>query len=352
MNIKIFNNFDEDLKKIWIDFQKKAFHSVFQSYDWLYYWQKLVGNILLNSKPKIVVVEKNGEVILMLPFCIQKRFGIKILYFLGGINTDYKDPIVKKGYEFNKEDFFDLWNNIKKRIGDIDFIHLEPFNNKIFTTTNPFTKYFKCKSIESNFKINLKNLNWREFYENKVSSKSRETDRRKLKKIKNFGDCKFNICNSENERKELLETMIEQKEKRFKNTRVFNFFKHEEYKNLYKNLINFNDQLFQTHYSSITVDKEIIACHIGFIFKNDFYYLMASHKSEWQKYSPGKIILHNLIKWCINNKIKNFDFTVGNEDFKEQWSNEKSNLYSYTESITNKGKIYNFLRLINKIYKK
>ena len=36
--IKIFKNFDEKLKKIWIEFENQSENYFFQNYDWLNCW--------------------------------------------------------------------------------------------------------------------------------------------------------------------------------------------------------------------------------------------------------------------------------------------------------------------------
>ena len=48
------------------------------------------------------------------------------------------------------------------------------------------------------------------------------------------------------------------------------------------------------------------------------------------KISPGTINLYLLIEELFVNKIcKSFDFTIGNETYKNLWSNENENLMSH-----------------------
>ena len=61
---------------------------------------------------------------------------------------------------------------------------------------------------------------------------------------------------------------------------------------------------------------------------------------EWEKYSPGKILLQYLIKWCIENKIEVFDFTIGSENYKKEWCDNELKLNEISFSNNYKGNLY------------
>ena len=45
---------------------------------------------------------------------------------------------------------------------------------------------------------------------------------------------------------------------------------------------------------------------------------MPTHNIDYKKFSPGTILLSNMIKSCCEEKgIKNFDFTIGSENYKK-----------------------------------
>ena len=102
--------------------------------------------------------------------------------------------------------------------------------------------------------------------------------------------------------------------------------------------MNFNDSEFKNgkiHISSLELNDNLISLHWGVVYKNIFYHLMPSiPKSEYMKYSPGRILLQYLIKWSIDNNIKKLDFTIGDEQYKKDWSNRNEFLFSYLESNT------------------
>jgi CelD/BcsL family acetyltransferase involved in cellulose biosynthesis len=58
---------------------------------------------------------------------------------------------------------------------------------------------------------------------------------------------------------------------------------------------------------------------------------------EFNKFSPGKLLLNYLINTAIENKLKKFDFGYGEENYKKYWSNEIINISTYTNYKTIKG---------------
>ena len=83
---------------------------------------------------------------------------------------------------------------------------------------------------------------------------------------------------------------------------------------------------------SLKVNQETIAQCLGFVFKNTFYYyipLLASNK--YNRFKPGKILITEIIRWCIDNDIKKFDFGLGAEKYKKYFSNKKIDLHRYFE---------------------
>jgi hypothetical protein len=70
-----------------------------------------------------------------------------------------------------------------------------------------------------------------------------------------------------------------------------------------------------------------VAFIIGFIFGN----IMYSHTSAYDKRvkGSGNIVRNNLIKITFENKMKEFDFMCGDEDYKIDWTNDSRKTYQF-----------------------
>ena len=84
------------------------------------------------------------------------------------------------------------------------------------------------------------------------------------------------------------------------------------------------------HFSSLNIDNQPIAWHLGFSYRKRFYYYMPAGNNIFANYSPVKIHLYYLIKWSIEQEYKLYDHLKGDENYKTGWSNG----YQYVNSLT------------------
>ena len=73
---------------------------------------------------------------------------------------------------------------------------------------------------------------------------------------------------------------------------------------------------------SLKVNQETIAQCLGFVFKNTFYYYIL-YQPQINTIDSGKILITEILRWCIDNDIKKFDFGLGAEKYKKYFSNKK-----------------------------
>jgi len=124
-------------------------------------------------------------------------------------------------------------------------------------------------------------------------------------------------------------------------------FSISEYKKFYKELVDDKNDFMKIHCSALFVGETMIATHVGILDIDTFYYLMPAHEvGEWEKFSPGRLLLENLIEWSIENNLKIFDFTIGEEHYKKIWCDTETKIYETLEANNIKGKIYIFVQHI------
>ena len=91
------------------------------------------------------------------------------------------------------------------------------------------------------------------------------------------------------------------------------------------------------HCAALFVGDITVATHVGIADQDTFYYLMPAHEGgNWEKFSPGRLLLEHLMEWSIQNKLKVFDFTVGDEQYKKDWCDIETELFEKLEAVTTK----------------
>ena len=341
IEIKVYKYFSDELEFIWKHFETQSQNFIFQSFDWQKLWFK--KQVLHSTKIQnyTIIVFKNSKVIMILPLNITAKYGVNILNWSGFPFSDYNAPLVIKNNQINKDDFFLIWKKIKNNKNEFDCIVLENQPEKIVNLENPFFKFLKNK---------LNNYYYSLYFLNNFRIKKTELDNIKYQtnKLKELGNLQFKIAKKKDEIKKTLDFIIHNKSIQYERTRAWNLFKFNKHREFF---ITSNEDLIENNVVCyLTLDNKMIAAHSGFQYKQRYYYLFPAYLYEFRKFSPGKILLEKLIHEIKSLSYEYFDLTIGSENYKENFSNNKMPSAYYIESRNLKGLIYIlFLKLKNYI---
>jgi CelD/BcsL family acetyltransferase involved in cellulose biosynthesis len=67
---------------------------------------------------------------------------------------------------------------------------------------------------------------------------------------------------------------------------------------------------------------------------------MSFEGGEWKRFSPGRLLLEDLLKWNFTNRTSIFDFGIGNESYKIAYADETLRLYQANIAVTIIGRTY------------
>jgi CelD/BcsL family acetyltransferase involved in cellulose biosynthesis len=340
ISITVYESFTPELMVIWDGVSEKNPQHPFQSYSWLNHWYSKVGKPLENVIPQIVVLSSGNTTIAILPFGVRKKYSCSILEWLGGEQTDYLGPVYNPEHLEHIDLNNDLWMEIDKHLVPYDIAHLKKQvnGNKIFTALNGPGNTLVSWGYTS---LTTLSDNWEAHLYDRVKKKIRSDTRRQEKRLNELGELKYFSTVEVAGTEEIVKTMIRQKRQRYLNTGVWDMLAIPENESFYLDLINISDNQYKVHYSSAQVGKEIIATHVGLVSNDTFYYLMPAHEQgEWERFSPGRLLLQYLLKYSIEKRLKFFDFTIGGESYKNNWCDDGVQLFELYRKKTIKGQAY------------
>src|SRR6185295_5822883 len=82
------------------------------------------------------------------------------------------------------------------------------------------------------------------------------------------------------------------------------------------------------------------ATNLGLTFRDCYYLVLSSyHDGEIARLGPGRAHLHALLRHAIERGFRKFDFTIGDEPYKRDWSDIEVRLYDHLEAVTLRGTI-------------
>lgn len=327
-SVKIYKNFDAEIETVWHSLEEDSFGYLFQGYDWNALWFDCIGKNLNKATPHIVVVNIGSHPVAIFPLIIYRKMGITCLEFMGGDQSDYLSPLIKHDFI---QYFADIWIILKASLPNYDVIIFTKMPKIFGSISNPLLDVLPSRLSHEAFAATLPN-SW-ENMEARVSAKIRADSRRQMRRLSEHGETCFKLAQNQNDYQFMIEEMFKQKSRRYQESGVRDLLSNSGVKEFYRRAYKHFKGRYSTHLSVLTCNGRIIATHWGVIHADRYYWLMPSYSGdEMATYSPGRILQEKLIKWCIENKIAVFDFTVGDEHYKKAWTNSSLELYEYSNN--------------------
>ena len=92
--------------------------------------------------------------------------------------------------------------------------------------------------------------------------------------------------------------------------------------------------------AEMSLDGKPLAIEIGFVFKDHYYSYMGAFDLAWRDYSPGKVQMREMISWCIENGMDQYDFLGTSAAYKSEWTDCTIDMRDFCDAGTLKGAAY------------
>ncbi len=335
-----------EIKQEWQAFERSADCTVFQSFHWLAKWQQHIG--AYNGTIPAIVFGRDGEgrLIFILQLAIETRGVARRLTWLGSELCDYNAPLLAAHFSdaVTAERFTDLWHDIVRLIRAdrrlrFDLVDLQKMPEMVGRQRNPFLG-IKVLANPSGAYVATLGSDWDEFYTARRSSSTRKRERRQFKQLAEHGDVRFVDVEDKADIERTLETLIDQKSRSFARMGVEDLFARPGYRDFYLDIATDHNVSALTHVSRLDVGATTAATNLGLTFRDCYYLVLSSyHDGEIARFGPGRAHLHELLRHAMERGFHKFDFTIGDEPYKRDWSDIVVQLYDHLEAVTPRGAI-------------
>ena len=345
-NIPIEISIHHDLAEIeadWRVFEERADCTAFQAFEWLSVWQRQIGS-RSGVRPAVVAGrDAAGALLFLFPLAIESRGLLRRLSWLGSDLCDYNAPLLSPNFAqlVGPARFVQLWRDIVARFRHdpnlrCDVISLEKMPDAVGAQRNPFLQLGTRLHPNGAYAVQLGD-NWEAFYNQKRSSDTRRRDRNKRKKLAAFGEVRF-VNPDAAEIGRTLDVLFEQKAQAFAHMGVANIFAKPGQRELYGEVATDPGTRHLVHVSRLDIGDTFAAVNLGLMFRNRYYHVLASYDGgEVSKFGPGAAHLHELLHHAIEHKCNVFDFTIGDERYKRDWSDTQIKLFDHVAAVTLRG---------------
>jgi len=327
----------------WRAFERTAAATAFQSFDWLAKWQRHIGG-RQGTRPAVVLGRNGaGDLLFILPLALERRRLVRQLCWLGGDLCDYHAPLLGEGLRAHlAEGFAPLWHDVLALLRSsprfrFDLIDLQQMPETVGGEVNPFGD-LKVTLHPSGAHIARLTGDWETFYAGKRSSANRKVERKKLKQMAERGEIGFADAHDGIDAVHVMDVLMTQKGRALARMGVENFLLRPGYRDFFLDLATDASLSGFVHVGRMTVGSTIAATSFGLIHRDCYYLMLSSYDDgELAKFGPGRAHLHELIRRAIGRGLAYFDFTVGDESYKREWSDVELRLYDHTAAATMRG---------------
>jgi D-aspartate ligase len=329
----------------WRRFEQFADCTAFQSFDWLATWYRHIGRV--DGVIPVIAVGyfATGETALIAPFGVEPGRLSRRLRWLGQDQCDYNAPLLAPDFSQRvaPDRFLAAWQQLRRLIqSDLrsrhDWIELEKMPQTIGVQVNPFT-YLNVTPNPSSAHLTQLGADWEKFYYDKRSSATRRRDRAKRRHMSEFGEVRFVTCTEHDDARRTLEQLMEQKARAFARRGIFNIFARQGYREFLFDLASNSNLRHLFHISRIDVGETCAAANFAIVFGDCYYHVLASYddSAAISHYGPGALHLRELLAHAIKLGLRRFDFTIGDEPYKQEWCDSSLKLHDYSTAATWRG---------------
>ena len=293
-------------------------HTVFQTWEWQFTWLEI-----FQKEPYVILVSKGDELVAILPFFKINKHVFYILRLIGAPDSDYLDLIIREGLERQVLRLFFLEIvNRERSMGIIElhsinetsplnsFIHETPLNNFEIVFTEKICPYVRLPDT------------WDD-YLNSLSASTRYLIRRKQRKLARDYSVNVDFARTRDEFEKRMKDFIIQHQKRWESLQRPGAFARKQFKEFHRKV---GEKLFQKGWVKLyflELDNHPVASYYLFHYKNSFFYYLSGFDPKYEKYSPGVILMGNILKDAIHNNKDEFDLMRGPTAYKSNWADEK-----------------------------
>ncbi|GEO18938.1 GNAT family N-acetyltransferase [Microvirga aerophila] len=270
---------------------------------------------------------------MLIPLVERQRGRLRVLEFIDFDVTDYNAPLIRREFaaELAMRDFSPIWCQILKSIGTMDAVSLRKMPSVIDGAPNPFTR-LRCQNDMIGFNSPLK-CGFNGYMKSRNSHMTREL-RRSRRRLEALGSVELKVAHDAETAAKLMKTIISYKSAWCRATGAVDLLSRTAYADFYHSLAR-NEVGGIAHTSALMVGDHMIAGNFGIVLRGRFYGIIQSSDFEnYRTYSPGSLLLVEIIRWCCENNISLLDFSIGSESYKARWADDEEQLYQHGQAFS------------------
>ena len=333
----------DGLRPDWVNLEHRAAGHVFQSWAWVSQWHTHIGAARAIEPFIVMASRRGGGLVALLPMGIETRGHIRKLVWLGAEHADYKGLLLDKTFlaRMTPRITRSLLEAACRMAPNIDVVQLLEMPATLEDGSHPLLCYPNHLSPMGSHSMSL-GTDFDTFFKARRGASSRKKLRQKTRRLAAaHGEARMEIAASTTQRGRIITALIDQKRSRLAEMGVGDVFADGDVRAFYRSMAENHPGICQL--SAYMAGDTITAANWGLVWNGRYYYVLSTMADgDMRAFSPGQLHLTDLIEWSIDNGLSTFDFTAGDEGYKDEWCDTVMPLFDIHFGLTMKGRITAF----------
>ncbi|MCY6383471.1 GNAT family N-acetyltransferase [Hoeflea prorocentri] len=280
------------------------------------------------SKLHIVVFrDRGGTLVMGVPMVrVREPLGTHKLVWLDSKTPLYDDVLLDPDVEIEvaaRHFKSVLSTSLLNRVLKIGFV-LEGSNlHRLLNATGLPTKLLTTAPS-----LNISEFESWEHYLSRISTNRRQRIRNFVRRIEKAGAKAPRLITNAAERRDVMNELFDRK-RRWAGMRsdLMDWVAPEETEAWFQLISNIQDERNRSHLFLLESDTERIASLLFFERDGTLFLSKLAHSEAWEQFSPGWLIVHEAIKFGIEQRMKTVDFMIGNGAWKERIADRTNKIF-------------------------
>src|SRR5438105_3060236 len=293
---------DSDIRELeeeWLDFQRCASGTLYQTYQWCRAWQETAGPTR-NVEPRIVTGrEASRRLLFILPFGLRRVRGFNILEWHAGRQCGYGYGLYDRAFLHHAEAWFaSQGGQIFSLLRPVDAIDLADMPAEWNGFPHPLRSWFSLIGPNVSYLTGLSG-DYQAFYRAKRSSQTRRGHRKRDSKLAREGKVAFGLPATRSETHARLDEMFTQQAARLAESGIRDVFGAPARAFIHR-LVDLPDHMQPILLPyQLTIEGRMEAMMLGGHYGNGYWALISSlAASPLRRHSPGDAALRRTIEAC------------------------------------------------------
>lgn len=324
-----YRNFN-DATPIWNKVQASAPPTHAQSLACARLWHETVSGPAGAEAAIFAGRSDNGRLLFVWPFEVVKWHGLRVLKWMGQDHGNYNMGVFDPDF-VSSATVADIKSLLREAAEMAGNISLADFRNQPAEwegISNPFATLSSRPSPNKGYAV-LLDQDFDTLYRNRFSGRTRNTLRRKERRLSQLGPLKYGWADSTRERREIFEAYCQQKSVWFARNGIADPFDNEGYRRFYEKLSLLpDDTIGRLELGYLKAGDQVAATFLGAKVGGRFHMLLSSIATdEAGRWSPGILLMQDQIRELCGRGCQRYDLGSGQARHKSEWCDEEIPLY-------------------------